>query len=99
MLRETADASSEPSQRNLVQDSPTAAVKSAIEAQIAETPDSVSFETMFSVTDFDKDNVVPSIPPLAPFTAPLPANNPNLFSPRAFPPFRPQQGSPSLRKT
>ena len=51
-------------------DSPTAAVKSAIEAQISENLDSLS-NNVLSVSVSNKDVIVDSIPPLVPALPPL----------------------------
>ena len=64
----------EPDQeRDALLDSPTAAVRSAIEAQIAENLDNLSTAAIF-VTTVNKDDTNASAPPptLAPFTPPLP---------------------------
>ena len=76
----------EPDQeRDALLDSPTAAVKSALEAEISENLEP-SYETMYSeiICNKDNDKIVPPTPTLVPFVAPRKLPQP-LF-PEGLPP-------------
>ena len=80
LLREDSEPRPpEPQLQAQLSDSPTQAVKSAIEAQISENLDNLTFVKILPVNVVNKD--VSPLPTLAPFAPP--ANNPNPFSQRA----------------
>ena len=86
MLKET-DLNASPSapKETTLLDSPTAAVKSAIEAEISENLEP-SYDTMYSeiICNKDNDKIVPPTPTLVPFVAPRKLPQP-LF-PEGLPP-------------